>query len=127
MKVAKGIIGVVVSVILWFVFQVIVMFVLAALLVNTGFMGKLANWFANSKSLGHLFPVLMFGLPCILPAWVARKITASDDKLAKVTLCALAVSIIIINFALFWKADIITAIEAIIGIAGVHWFFSAEK
>ena len=127
MRIAKGTIGVVVGIILWFVGQLALAFIIAALAVGTGTISKVFNWLASTDTFGHLFTVLLFSLPCALPAWVAKKITLGDGKLTKVTMWVMVAIISIIGFVFFWQSDIITALEAIFGMVCTHMVIMSEK
>lgn len=89
--------AVITGLLLWFVSSLVLAIVFALFCSLSETLARFITWFEQSKSFGHLVPVIVRGVPCLLPGWVIGKICSNDAKTRKTSLNITLVVIIAIQ------------------------------
>ena len=127
MRVLKGALAIVVSMLLWVVMQILILLLVAAIAVGEGVLLRLLSAWITSDDFGYLFDVFIYGLPCLPSIYVASKITAGDARLTRWVQWITAVLMVVINIALYWGTNIMAAIGSAVCVAVVNYLFAKYK
>lgn len=129
-NVAKVILSTTIGLILWLVFGVLFMIALVFLLGRFELFAALVDWLYASKLFGHLVPLALYAIPCILPAWVVNKLHHGDGKVRKAaqwTMCGTIVAGVLLFCVMFEGTGWFAVIEGLIGTVFVFAFYAKES
>lgn len=131
-NVAKVILSTIIGVVLWVVFNVLFLIVLGLLFEAFEPFAILVNWIYASKFYGHLVPVVIYAIPCILPGWVVNKLHHGGGKVRKAAqwaMCGTVAAILLVLRVLSGYTDWFELIEGMIGVAIVFstWAQTPEE